>query len=413
MTVEGVVTTKPGLLDSSAERVTIQDSTAAVLLRLPANTSVSVGQKVRVTGVMGTYYGAPQLTASTLNSSGQGTVASTKVDSAPIAPGLEWRLVTVAGTVEDVRKDGVAWRAELKVGGSTIPIMGIDRSGIASTALVEGRTATIVGIVKRAYPTATDQRLAVVPRGSGDITLGGPVASPLPGQTASPRPNPSGPVHTMKPISGGGGSVSATFTPGSGGGNPAPGQPSGLPVTGAIYAVISSLAERVGITVRIGGRVATVGDGTITVDDGTGEAAVRLTGDATTVVDQLRPGTLVNVTGVVGRTAAGGIEVTVDDPADVSVIPAPATLAAAIAASPASSDGSGETVVGNALPTGNDGGPSPLIGVALLLAVTGAGLVGFAAAGRERRARLVAQLNRAIASGKERLVHIRATAGRG
>ena len=411
VTVDGVVTTKPGLLDSSGERVTIQDSTAAVLLRLPANTSVSVGQKVRVTGAMGTYYGAPQLTASTLTSSGQATVSTIKVSSAPIAPALEWRLVSVQGTVDNVQKDGDSWRADLKVGTGTIPIVGIDRSGIPSTALVEGRSATVTGIVKRAYPTATDQRLAVVPRGSGDITLGGSVASPVPGSSASPRPNPSGPGNTLRPIGSGGISVRPTF--GVDNGDPAQTPGSVLSLSGAGYAVISSLAEHIGGTVRIGGRVTAIANDVVTVDDGTGEAYVRLTGEAASLVDQLHPGMLVNVTGLVGRTAAGSIEVVVDSASDVSLIPAPATLAA-VSALQSNSNGGGTAIVDDSTPPASGSGtPAPLIAVALLLALTGAVLIGFAAAGHERRARLLARVSQIVASTRARLTRARVTAGRG
>ena len=49
-------------------------------------------------------------------------------------------------------------------GSLRIAIAGLAGSGIPSTALIEGRQATVTGIVKRAYPTATDQRFSVVPR---------------------------------------------------------------------------------------------------------------------------------------------------------------------------------------------------------------------------------------------------------
>ena len=45
-------------------------------------------------------------------------------------------------------------------------------SGIASTDLAVGRAATVIGIVKRPYPTATDRRFAIVPRQRADIVLG-------------------------------------------------------------------------------------------------------------------------------------------------------------------------------------------------------------------------------------------------
>ena len=43
---------------------------------------------------------------------------------------------------------------------------------LASTALVEGRSATIVGIAKRPYPTATDHRFGLVPRTAADLAVG-------------------------------------------------------------------------------------------------------------------------------------------------------------------------------------------------------------------------------------------------
>ena len=118
-----------------------------------------------------------------------------------IATALEWRLVTVSGVVESVSRDGAAWRAELTIGGGSIPIAGLERSGIASTALIEGRSASVTGIVKRAYPTATDQRFAVVPRSLADITLGAPGASASSGSGA-PGTSP-GPAHRRAAVTAG------------------------------------------------------------------------------------------------------------------------------------------------------------------------------------------------------------------
>ena len=412
VTVEGIVTTKPGLLDTSAERVTIQDSSGAVLVRLPANTSVSVGQKVRVSGVMGTYYGAPQLTGAALSASGQATATVTRVSTAPIPASLEWRLVSVQGVIKDVHKDGDSWRAEIEVGASTIPLVGIDRSGIPSTALVEGRSATVVGIVKRAYPTSTDQRLALVPRSSADISLGGPGSTPRPGPSGSFHPLPSGAHQTTKPGTGdGSGSGGQSFDGPDGSGSPAAsGEPS---TSGSIYAAISSLAGHVGEVVRIGGRITAIASGVITIDDGTGQAAVRLTGQAAALADGLHPTEIVNVVGTVTQTAAGGIEVVVDDPAAVARIPAPASLAAVLGADPKSTDSGMGFVDDRATGDTGSGLPIPFIAVTLLLALAGSVLVGLALAGRERRARLVMGLNQALAAARARLARVRVASGRG
>ena len=64
-----------------------------------------------------------------------------------------------------VERDGDAWRAEASLGAAgTLPIVGLARSGIPADALEEGRNATITGIVKRAHPSATDQRFGIAPR---------------------------------------------------------------------------------------------------------------------------------------------------------------------------------------------------------------------------------------------------------
>jgi hypothetical protein len=384
VTVEGVVTTRPGLLDSSSERVTIQDGSAAVLLRLPSGASVSVGQRVRASGTMGTYYGAPQLTATILAAIGTGTVAPLRVSSAPVPPSLEWQLVTLTGTVDSVQRDGASWRADLKVGSGSIPIVGIDRSGIASTALSEGRIATVVGIVKRAYPTSTDQRLAIVPRSAADISLGGAVASGSPHPSGSPRPATTGTLPTVRPANGATGSA----------GNPVdPGQsnvPTSASSGAATFSVISALGEHIGEIVRIGGHVVGIADQLVTIDDATGQVAVRLVADAAALADQLHVGDLINVSGTVTQSADGALEIEVADASSLARIPAPASLAAAESSAAASLDPAGV----ESDPTRRPGaGPSPLLAIAALLGLAGASLAAFAAAGPERRARLVATFN--------------------
>jgi len=313
-----------------------------------------------------------------------------------------------------VQRDGDSWRAELNIGGGSIPIVGLDRSGIPSTALVDGRTATIVGIVKRAYPTATDQRLAVLPRGPADITMGGPSPSGSPHPSGSLHPTGStGPIRSTPPGSGrppdasGSTSVPGASDPAASGEAPSTG--------GAGFAVISSLSEHVGETVRIGGRIVSVSGTVVTVEDGTGQAAVRLSGGAASLVGQLRAGDLVNITGNVARTASGGLEIGVTDAAGLARIPAPASLAAASDALAASTAAAGALPLGgdDTTPVASSGSSAPLLAVALLLGVLGAALIGVVAAGPKRRARLMTGVQQSVAGARARLGRTRPVTDRG
>ncbi|MDL2334689.1 MAG: lamin tail domain-containing protein [Chloroflexota bacterium] len=262
VSITGVVTARPGLLDADAQRVTIQDSTAAILVRLPADFETQPSRRLTVTGVVGTYYGAPQLTAAQAADLGAAQPEAAQLGSAPIGQALEWRLVTVTGTVESVHKDGDAWRAELTLTGGGIPIVGLERSAIASTALEAGRKATITGIVKRAYPTASDQRLQLVPRSAADIKLGAaqPTSRP-PGSTPHPQSTPRTTAH------------------------PSP-RPSG-----------SLIASGTGSELVVGGLVTSVDGSIVVLTDASGDSTIELVGDAAPLVATLRIGDLVNARG--------------------------------------------------------------------------------------------------------------------
>jgi hypothetical protein len=305
VTLEGAVTSRPGLWDSDSERVTIQDTTAAVMVRLPDGANVQVGQRVRVSGDMTTYYGAPSLSAATINVTGQASASPLSVRAAPIAAALEWRLVTVSGRVESVSRSGDTWRAELIVSGGTIPISGVARAAIPSTTLAEGGEATVTGVVKRAYPTASDQRMAVVPRSPADIRLGSspgpdgsgsPVGSPANGASSPPDPQSSG-------------SASGSFPPGSG--SPYAGSTAGNGQTVSA----GDLAGHEGAMVTVGGSVTSISGELLTIDDGSGTALVRLAGSAAALAATVGRGDIVNATGTVERDGAGTIQIVVTDPA--------------------------------------------------------------------------------------------------
>ena len=288
VTIEGAVTTRPGLLDADGLRVAVQDATGAILVRLPTDVSAQTGQRLRLVGEVGTYYGAPQLTAETATRSGETSVEPLSVRAAPFAAGLEWRLVTITGQVESVRRDGETWRAEIALGGGGVPVVGLERSGIDSTALIEGRSATVIGVVKRAYPTATDQRLALVPRSPSDIRLGaGPAGSSEPA---------NGPGATSSP--GAGSSPRASIPLASG--RVEPGQPSS-------YTVVTALADLSGYEgsrVAVGGWVRELDGTRVTLDDGSGTAVIRLAGEAAGVGAFISVGDLINARGVVERAGA-------------------------------------------------------------------------------------------------------------
>jgi hypothetical protein len=296
ITIEGVVNVVGGLLDADPRRLTVQDATAGILVRLPADAQApNVGQRLRLTGTVGTYYGAPQLSATSVGEHGRTTLSAIAVRRAPLAADLEGRLVTISGEVDKVRRDGEAWRAELLAAGGGVPIVGLARAGIPSTALVAGRQATITGIVRRAWPTATDQRLAIVPRGAADIRLGGGgsnhTTSGLPGPDGGPATEGEDPAAVVAP------------------------SPAALVASVAL----ADLAGHEGAVVRIGGVIERIAGLRLTVADDTATAVVRLSGSAAPLAGQLAAGDLVNVEGVVERTAAGGLEVHTDDPAKVEI----------------------------------------------------------------------------------------------
>jgi len=179
-------------------------------------------------------------------------------------------------------------------------VVGLSRSGIDSTALVAGRTATVTGVVKRAYPTASDQRFAVVPRTAADIRLG-PASGDGPNATAAPG---------------------ITFGPdgSSYGSAPPPELGTDGPVTsGAVNQVVSlaDLASHEGQPVAVGGVVTRIDGARLTIDDGSASAVVRLVGEASGLASAVAMGDVLNARGVVERNAAGGLEVAVDDPSAI------------------------------------------------------------------------------------------------
>jgi len=294
VTIAGTVIVPAGLLDADGRRVVIADAGGGVLARLvEGDPAPAVGDQVRVTGVVGAYYGAPQLAADApVELLGRvGDPVPYRVTRAPLAEGLEWRLVVASGRIVELHRYGESWRAELELpGGERLPIVGLSRAGIPATTLAEGRTSTVIGIVRRPYPTASDRRFALVPRGTRDLAVG-----PAVGGKASP------------------GTGSGAAVSGGRGGSPATGADAG---TLPIDVELGDLAGNAGRVVRVGGLVVAVDGLMLTLDDGSVSAVVRLPEAADTLAADLRRGEAVNA---VGRVVplGDGWQVVVASPADV------------------------------------------------------------------------------------------------
>jgi uncharacterized protein YdeI (BOF family) len=268
VTVEGVLTVDRTLLDSTGRRTIVEDASGAIEVYLPASDdTLRLGQVVRVTGTVGRAWNAPRLKAERVAITGARQPVAHVLRGRPSAA-TEWLLVRVSGRVAEVHRSGDRWTAELETAAGRIPIQGLAGSGIPSTALIEGRAATITGIVKRPYPTAKDRRFSIVPRRASDVALG-----PASGSGSATRPSASHPLGGS-PEDAGGGSAQRV-----------------------IDVDLRDLALNAGRLVRVGGLVTTVEQGRFQLDDGTAVRVVRLEGGAGTLLARLRPGDALNATG--------------------------------------------------------------------------------------------------------------------
>jgi hypothetical protein len=180
--------------------------------------------------------------------------------------------VAVTVRIEHIERDGDTWRADATLGAAgDLPIVGLAGSGIPGDRIEEGRSARIIGLVKRAHPSASDQRFAVAPRSPRDVRLGRLVD----GEEALDGDDGSG---------------------GHGGSDPGSG-PQG-PSAGTVSSSIDSLAEFEGATVRVGGRLTVLHARSLTLDDGTGRVIVHLS-EGIAIDPPLRLGEILNVSGSV------------------------------------------------------------------------------------------------------------------
>ena len=300
------------------------------------------------------------------------------------------------GTVVDVRRYGQAWRAELRLAdGTKVPIVGLARASIAVELIKEGQAGSIVGIIRRAYPTATDRRFAVLPRTRSDIDLGAAPATAGAAGGASKQ-------------------TSAAASP-----NGTTSSPSGPPsMDGSVTVEAADVPAHAGRIVHVGGLVtrpaapiAQDADVTVLIEDDSGTVTLRFTAAAATVSASLRAGDLVEATGTV-ESDDGRWVVVVDDAADVVtagqvVGPQGSETSAPSVARPDLT--AGDAAASAAIEDGDDDTPDGAAPVTPLLGAAGAGglvaaiLAAAAAGGRWRRRRADQQESQ---QATERLVEL-------
>ncbi len=381
VTVVGVVTAPATLLDSTGRRIVIQDASAAVEVLVPTGVKApAVGARVRADGKIGVAYGAPRFRADQIVVVGSAPAPKAVVLHAGPREVDEWRLVTVTGRVTSMSKLGDRWRAELRVGTAAVVVVGQPGAGIASGSLTEGRTASITGIVRRPYPTATDRRFAVTPRFPADVHLG---AAPA-GQ-------------------GGSNTVAGT---GTGAGPSASADPT---VPEPMDADLIDLDAATGTLVRVGGLVDALFSDGFSLDDGTAIGRVVLRGAVLERLMLVEPGDALNATGRVELTASGPVVVVADagglaqagDP--VAALPTPVPSARAFElAGIAWSSAPTAAQPPRATPSPRRDGPFPpgagIAGAIALLAIAGVSLVGSTVRQRQVRRRSSARIEARLAT---------------
>ncbi|HYK95551.1 MAG TPA: lamin tail domain-containing protein [Candidatus Dormibacteraeota bacterium] len=291
VTIEAMVTAGVSLLDSSGRRIVVQDASGAIEVYLPSGSAApALGARLRIGGVTGHAWGAPRIAASVVAV----IVGGTAVAPAALAraPGQrdEWQLVRLSGTVLKMERLGDRWRAEIQLAdGTKVPVQGQAGAGIPSTALVSGRKVTVTGIVRRPYPTASDRRFSVLPRGGADLAIG---------------PSGDGPSAASGVAGSGAGVAGATTTGGAAGS-------AAMDVTPDTDLAV--LLEHVGARVRVGGLVARLATGGFDLDDGTAIARIELRGDMAALVANLHAGDAIAATGMVALVEGTAKVVVGDD----------------------------------------------------------------------------------------------------
>ena len=198
VTVEGTVTVGTSLLDSSGRRTIVEDGTAAIEVYLAApDATLRPGARVRVDRHRRRRRGARRASARTRSrvlgsrraERPRDQVRADRRASSGGWSGSAARSSRCTGTAIGGRPTSRSAAARVLISG--LAGSGDRRRRTSSRA----RSATITGIVKRPYPTATDRRFAIVPRQRADIALGRAVPTGRPPRLrrgpARPRARPT------------------------------------------------------------------------------------------------------------------------------------------------------------------------------------------------------------------------------
>ena len=345
--IDGVVTAPATLLDATGRRIVVQDRSAAIEVFLPAGASAPpVATRLHIEGTVKRAYGAPRLQATKVTLRGSGAATAPVVLRTEPGEGHEWQLVRINGPVASVHKLGDRWRAEIRLGGRQVVVVGQAGAGIAADTLAEDRIATVTGIVRRPYPTASDQRFTILPRNPADVRVAGSTAAG--GSTSS-----QGPTRGEPGVDGSAGSAATSD-----------------PLPQGRDADLANLADALGEQVRVGGLVTDLEPRGVRIDDGTASALVVLEGEAAQLLPLIEPTDAVNVSGTV-ESLEGEFAVVVTDPAGIALAADPtvagpaATLTPLDAPSGESPTGSTEASLGDEL-----GGFPGLAGLGTLAAIT-------------------------------------------
>ena len=302
--IEAIVTAGAMLLDATGRRIVVQDATAAIEVLLPKDaTAPGIGVRVKIVGRVGTAYGAPRFRAAALERLGTAAPPAAIRVHGDLTAAHIWRLVAVAGRIDDVKKLGERWRAEVVVGAQRVVVVGQPAAAIPMTSIVEGRAIEVTGIVRPAYPSASDKRASLLPRSLADVRVAAASA-------------PTTPL--------GGGAVTGTGA-GAGVGAIAAGSGAGDVDTGASSGTDQDIADAdlalledvLGTVVRVGGLVVDVDETGFRLDDGTAVGSVVLVGEAVEWLPLIEPGDAINVTGRVERAEDDRLVVIVDDPSAI------------------------------------------------------------------------------------------------
>ena len=313
--VVGTVTSPSSTWGVDGRRVTIEDPSGAVLLRLPSGVRPpGVGQRLDVHGRVGHYLGAPQLEADAAPARlGSGGVSPRAIGHGPLGSAWTWRLAIAVGRVLEARHGATSWRAELQLSdGSRLPVGGGLSALGASRRVVVGARLAVTGIVRPPASGASDRRRYLVARSASDVAM---VNAAIPGAS----PTGSGSAASS------GGAVAASVG------------------TGAPVEVdLADLADYEGRLVRAGGVVVEIAPASLRLDDGTAQALVRsepgATARATAPPLDVPAGAVVNVVGIVAE-GDDGWEIHLRTSADLTVA-AGLDPSAAPPATPPPADGS-------------------------------------------------------------------------